>query len=147
MPQNQDWVDLYTYVHDRIMGYDETIKLSKYMVLRLKGMTKGQFICNNKHQKQAEYDYKTILITFKMCSPQILQGFEANKTVFKDETHKFNYAMSIIDNQINDVVVRLRNAKRSEEKTVNLELNNQVHDSAEYIAKNKDVNEELKELW
>jgi hypothetical protein len=147
MPQNPDWVELYTYVHDKIMGYDETMKLSKYMVLRLQGMVKGQFIGNNKHQKQAEYDYRTILITFKMCSPQILQWFESNKTAFKDETHKFNSAMSIIDKEINNVVMRIKNAKKSEEKTVKIELDNQLHEGAEYKTKSKEINNDLKELW
>ena len=147
MPQNPDWVELYTYVHDKIMGYDETMKLSKYMVLRLQGMVKGQFIGNNKHQKQAEYDYRTILITFKMCSPQILQWFESNKTAFKDETHKFNFAMSIIDKEINNVVIRLKNAKKSEEKTVKIELDNQSHEGAMYKTKSKEINNDLKELW
>lgn len=147
MAQNPDWIDLYTYVHDKIMKYDETIKLSKYMVLRLQGMTKGQYIGNNKHQKNAQYDYKTILITFKMCSPQILQWFESNKTAFKDETHKFNSAMSIIDKEINTVVMRLKNAKKSEEKTIDIKLENQIHEGAEYISKSKDVDKGLEDLW
>lgn len=147
MAQNPDWVELYTYVHDKIMSYDETIKLSKYMVLRLQGLCKGQTIANNKHKQNAQYDYKTILLTFKMCSPQILQGFEANKSSFNDETHKFNYALAIVDKEINNVVMRLKKAKKSEEKTVNLELDNQVHEGAKYTSKSKDVNDELKELW
>lgn len=147
MPQDQDWVALYEYVHDKVMGYDKTIKLSKQMVLRLKGMVTGQFIANKNQKQNAQYDFKTILITFKMCSPQILQGFEANKTAFKNEMHKFNYAMTIIDSNINDVVLRLKNAKKSEEKTENIKLDNQVHEGAEYKTKNKKINDNLKELW
>lgn len=147
MPQDQDWIALYEYVHDKVMSYDETIKLSKQMVLRLKGMTTGQFMANKKQKINAQYDYKTILITFKMCLPQILQSFELNKTAFKNEMHRFNYAMTIIDNNINDVVIRLGKAKKAEEKTENIKLDNQIHESAEYKTKSKKINDDLKELW
>ena len=147
MPQDQDWIALYEYVHDKVMNYDETIKLSKQMVLRLKGMTTGQFMANKKQKINAQYDYKTILITFKMCLPQILQSFELNKTAFKNEMHRFNYAMTIIDNNINDVVIRLGKAKKAEEKTENIKLDNQIHESAEYKTKSKEINDNLKELW
>jgi len=147
MAQNPEWVELYEYVREKIMGYDKTIKLPKYMVLRLQGLIKGQFLRNKKQQVNAEYDYKTILITFKFCRQSILQAFEKNKTAFADENHKFNYAMIIIDKEINNVVVRLRNGKKSEEKTIKLELENQIHEGAEYKAKVKKVNKELEELW
>lgn len=147
MPQNQDWIALYEYVHDKVMNYDETIKLSKQMVLRLKGMTTGQFMANKKQKTNAQYDYKTILITFKMCLPAILQGFEGNKTSFKNEMHRFNYAMTIIDNNINDVVMRLEKAKKAEDKTKKIKLDNQTHEGAEYTSKTKDINKELEGLW
>lgn len=147
MPQDPDWEELYEYVREKIMGYDKTIKLPKHMVLRLKGLTKGQFFGNKKQQIHAEYDYKTILITFKFCRQSIMQAFEKNKTAFTDENHKFNYAMIIIDKEINNVVIRLKNAKKSEEKTINIELDNQVHEGAEYKTKSKDTNKELEGLW
>lgn len=148
MAQDPEWVELYEYVREKIMGYDKTIKLPKYMVLRLQGLTKGQFLGNNKQQVNAKYDYKTILITFKFCRQTILQAFEKNKTAFADENHKFNYAMIIIDKEINNVVIRLRNSKKAEEKTINIELENQVHERANYKPKEvKKVNKKLEELW
>ena len=147
MAQDQEWVELYEYVREKIMGYDKTIKLPKYMVLRLQGLTKGQFLGNNKQQVNAKYDYKTILITFKFCKQVILQAFEKNKTAFADENHKFNYAMIIIDKEINNVVIRLKNGKKSEEKTINIELENQVHEGADYKPKSKNTNKELEGLW
>lgn len=147
MAQDPEWVELYEYVREKIMGYDKTIKLPKYMVLRLQGLTKGQFLGNKKQQVNANYDYKTILITFKFCRQAILQAFEKNKTAFADENHKFNYAMIIIDKEINNVVVRLKNGKKSEEKTINIELENQVHEGADYKPKSKDANKELEGLW
>jgi hypothetical protein len=148
MAQDPEWVELYEYVREKIMGYDKTIKLPKYMVLRLQGLTKGQFLGNNKQQVNAKYDYKTILITFKFCRQAILQAFEKNKTAFADENHKFNYAMIIIDKEINNIVIRLKNSKKAEEKTINIELENQVHERANYKPKEiKKVNKKLEELW
>ncbi len=144
---NPEWVELYDYVHDKIMGYDKTVKLPKYIILRLQGLSKGQFIGNNKLEKLAQYDYKTILLTFKMCRLEIMNMIEKNKTTYKNEQHKFNAIMTIIDREINNVVLRLKNVKKSEEKTVNIELYNQTHDSAEYIPKSKQVKKELEDLW
>jgi hypothetical protein len=145
--KNQDWLNLCEYVHTQIMGYDETMKLSKYMILRLQGLSKGIFIANNHIEEQAKYDYKTILITFKFCKLNILQGFESNKGNFKDDSHKFNYALSIVDKEINNIVRRLNDVKKSEEKTINIDLENQVHETAKYKKQNKKVSEDLKELW
>jgi len=43
-----------------IMGYTDE-KLPKYMVLRLKGLERGNFLANKKHTPMANYDFKIIL--------------------------------------------------------------------------------------
>ena len=147
MPQNPDWIALYEYIKIEILKYND-MKLPKYLVLRLQGMTKGQFIANKKNSINASYDYKTILITFKFCKTSILQAFESNKSNFKDEQHKLNYMMAIIDSEINNVVMRLKNAKKAEEKIVNIDLENQTNEGAEYISKSsKPISKEMGELW
>lgn len=141
-----DWVDLYEYVKKEIMGYTDE-KLPKYIVLRLRGLSKGQFLANTKNQPMANYDYKTILYTFKICKQNILIGFRTNNTKFTDEKHKFNYAMVIIENNINDVVIRLKNANLAKEKAEKIELENIYHEGAEYTAKTKVENKTLEDLW
>jgi hypothetical protein len=151
MAQDPKWVELYNYIHDKIMMYDNTIKLPKFIILRLQGLKNGTYIGNKKQKKMAEYDYDTILITFKICRPQILNMLEKNKTTYKDEQHKFNAIMCIIDKEINNVVLKLKNAKKSEEKIIEMNLENQTHESANYISRSKDIKknikEELEELW
>jgi hypothetical protein len=142
-----DWNNLYEYVKKEIMEYPDDYKLPKYIVLRLRGLAKGQFLANNKQTPMANYEYKTILYTFKICKSSILVGFKSNNTKFKDEQHRFNYAMVIIENNINDMVIRLKNAKVAKEKTESLILDNIEHDGAEYIPKTKKENDNLKDLW
>jgi hypothetical protein len=145
--KNADWLDLCEYVKNIILGYDDTMVMPKHLIFRLQGMFKGQFLGNNNLDINAWYDYKTILLTFKFCKGEILQGFEKNKSSFTDENHRINFMMKIIDGELNNVVMRLKKAKKSEEKTENLQLDNQIHETAEYIPKSKIVNKELEELW
>jgi len=144
--KDQDWVDLYEYVKREIMGYTDE-KLPNFMILRLKGLNKGNFLANKKHTPMANYDFKTILYTFKLCKQDILIGLRSNNTKFTGEQHKFNYIMVIIENNINDMVIRLKNAETARIKTIDLELENQTHDSVEYKSKAKKINVELEELW
>lgn len=146
--KQKDWIILCEYVKKEILQYDEDMKIPKFIILRLRGLEKGQFMANKKGRKQASYDYKTILITFKICKAMILQGFKSNQTKFADEKHRFNYAMVIIENEINDVVLRLKRAKESENKTIKIKLNNQNSNSAKYKSMGKKKsNKELEKLW
>lgn len=145
--KDQDWIDLYEYVKKEIMGYSDDLILPKYIVLRLRGLASGQFMANKKQTPLGSYDYKTILYTFKICKSSILTGFKANNTKFKDEQHRFNYVMVIIENNINDMVIRLKNAKIAKEKAENIEMENIYHEGAEYQTKTKEANDTLKDLW
>jgi hypothetical protein len=147
MAQDPNWIELYDYVKYKILGYDESIKLPKYFVLRLKGLQNGQHIANKNHQQNAKYDYQTILTTFKICRPQIINMIEKNKTTYKDENHMINSIMCIIDKEINNVVLKLKSAKKAIEKTENLKLDNQSHETAEYKTKSKEIKKELEDLW
>ena len=95
--ESQDWEELYMYVKN-LMGYDENQSLSKHMVLRLKGLLTGKFIENKNIKDNSNYSYKTILNTFKFCSFDIKNAFRSKS--FKDESHKFNYALVIVEKNI-----------------------------------------------
>jgi len=106
-------------------------------------------MANKKQKPQANYDYKIILLTCKFCKYSILQYIGPNREKIKDERHLINTIMSFVENEINNVVSRLKNAKKAEEKTIHIELENQIHEGAEYKAKskNKRIDKELEELW
>ncbi len=143
----KDWDSLYQYVKKEIMKYGDDMKLPKYMVLRLKGLNKGQFIANKSQKTYANYSFNIILLTFKACKQDILKYTSQN--IFKDEKHRFNYIMTIIENNINEIVLRLDNKKNQEEKIENLKIDNiQDNKSAKYTKKTKEIqNDRLNELW
>lgn len=140
-----DWCELYEYVKKEIMGYTPDIKLSNNMILRLKGLSKGQFLANPNQKPMASYEFKTILYTFKICKSKILDWFRYNEIKFQNEEHRFNSAMCFVEKEINDVVIRLKKTKKAQEKTESIDLTHVTNDVAEYKRKSKDT--KLNDLW
>lgn len=139
----QDWEELYMYVKN-LMGYDEKQSLSKHMVLRLKGLLTGKFIENKNVKDASDYSYKTILNTFKYCSLDIKNAFRSKS--FKDESHKFNYALVIVEKNINDVYIKMRNAKKAKEEAKNATVEIPTHTGAEFKPKEK-KKDKFTDLW
>ena len=146
-PKDKEWKELCGYVKKEILQYDDSMKFPKYLALRLQGLKKGQHIVNNKCEIQANYDDYTILCTFKLCKKRILDYLHDNETKIKNEQHKINLIMKFIEPEINDVYLRLRNAKRMRESIEGESFDNQSNDGAEYKKRTKDVNEKLKKLF
>ena len=123
-----EWDALYQYVRKNVLKYDDNMALPKFMTLRLKGMTEGKFITNNATKEMANYSYELILLTFKFCNIEIQRALREVR--FKDEQHKFNYIMRIVDANINDVYMRLKKKeevkKEVRESTVELPSNTGV---------------------
>lgn len=142
--KDADWCELYEYVKTNILGYD-TQKLPSHFILRLKGLAKGKFIANKNIKPMANYDFKTILYTFKICKPAIMEALRS--VAFKDESHKINYIMVIIEKEINNVVERINKKKISEEKVEVIDITHQDNESAEYKRKEKKENKHLEDLW
>lgn len=144
----EDWCEVYEYMKKDILGYDETMKLPKYVVLRLIGLSEGKFMANKKQESFGEYPFSTILITMKMSKASINSYIHNNKSKFKNEQHKVNGVMKIIESKINDVVLRLRGVEKSEEKIEQSDLSHYEHKSATYKSKSKDKNnDKLEDLW
>ena len=140
----QEFDDLYQYVRKNIMGYDENQALPSDMVLRLKGLSSGKFIENNNTKNRANYSYTTILNTFKFCSPQIHNALRTNS--FKDESHKFNYILKIVEKNINDVYIRMKNVQKAKEEAKNTSVEIITHVGAEYKPKEK-KKDKFSDLW
>ena len=145
--EKKDWNELYQYIKIEIFEYDKSQKLPSYMVLRLKGLKEGKFMANKKITSMANYEYNHILYTFKINKLKIKQIVRSQD--FKNEQHKFNTIMIIIEKEINDVVNRLKQVVKSEEKIEKMKFENMTHEGAEYKNKsiNKILNNELEELW
>lgn len=137
--------ELYKYIKEEIFGYQEQ-SLPKYMILRLKGLAEGKYIANNKTKSSGRYTYKQILYTFKINKMKLKDI--VNSSNFKNESHRFNTIMLIIERDINDVVTRLNQKVKSEAKLETMDLANINHKGADYKNKNdKKLNDELNELW
>ena len=139
------WTELYEYVRKNVMGYDENQSLSKSMVLRLKGLANNKFIANNNIADTANYSYQTILNTFKFCMPDIQRGLRSG--FFKDENHKFNYILKIIENNLNTVYMKMKNVEKSKQKTETMNMNTATYVGADYQIKAQKTSEKLKDLW
>lgn len=142
--EKQDWDNLYQYVKKNIMGYDDSQALSSAMVLRLKGLLTNKFMENNKIESTANYSYETILNTFKFCSPDIQNALRANN--FKDEQHKFNYILKIVEKNINTVYVRMRNIEKAKEEAKKVVIEIPTHTGAEFKPKERKKDKFI-DLW
>lgn len=142
--EKQDWESLYYYVKN-IMGYDENQALSSAMVLRLKGLLTNKFMENGNIASTANYSYEVILNTFKFCSADIQKALRTNN--WKDEQHKFNYILKIVEKNINTVYMKMKNLEKAKEEAETIDM----ADTAKYVNtfKKRDAkkNSRLDELW
>ncbi len=115
--------------------------------MELQGLKKGQHIANNNIENNACYDDYTLLCAFKVCKRRIVDYLTQNETKIKDENHKINLIAKMVEPEINDVYIRLQQAKKKEEKIQNKSFENQLNQGADYIKRTKDVNDRLKNLF
>ena len=138
------WDALYTYVRKNIMGYDDNQALSSTMVLRLKGLSTNKFIENNNIQDGANYSYEVVLNTFKFCSPEISKALRTCN--FQNEQHKFLYITKIVENNINNVYIRMKNIEKAKEEAKNTTIDAPTHIGAEFKPKEK-KKDKFSDLW
>lgn len=117
--EKQEFDKLYQYVK-KILGYNDDMALPKFMVMRLKGLSEGKFYANHKTKSMAHYDYNTIYLAFIYCKDKIQKSLQTKN--FTNEQNKINYIMAIVENNINDVVIKLKNAKKNEDKMHKMEV-------------------------
>ena len=133
--EKRDWNELCEYFKKEILGYGDDMKFPKFLALRLKGLQTGNFIVNKNNKLQGSYTFKEILITCKYSKLDIMIGFRSNS--FADEKHKINYAMSIIESNLNTIKERLKSRQQAEQKLENVEVN--MIEGATYKKKTKEV--------
>ncbi len=137
------WDDLYQYVKN-LLGYDENQALSSTMVLRLKGLLTNKFIENGNIADTANYSYETILNTFKYSSVDIQNALRTNN--FKDESHKFNYILKIVEKNINTVYMRMKNIEKSEDKIKEIDTTVATYNGIQYKSK-QTKKDKFSDLW
>lgn len=138
------WDELYRYVKNNVMGYDDNQALSNTMVLRLKGLLTNKFIENGNIADTANYSYEVVLNTFKYCSPELQKALRTN--MFVDEQHKFNYILKIVENNINNVYTRMKNSEKAKEEAKNIMVETPTHTGAEFKPREK-KKDKFADLW
>lgn len=140
------WDNLYQYVKKEILMYDDTQAIPSNLVLRLKGLSKGKYIENKKQKDKADYSYEVILYAFKISKPVIMSATSGKN--FDTEMQRFNYICKIVENNINDVYIRLKNARSRVKKTQNVDTGVFENKGSEYNKKTVDItNPKLNDLW
>ena len=137
------WENLYYYVKN-LLGYDENQALSSAMVLRLKGLSTNKFMENEKIKSTANYSYEVILNTFKFCSPDIQRALRTNS--WANEAHRFNYILKVVESNINNVYLRMKNIEKAKEEAKNTMVEIPTHTGAEFKPKEKKTNK-FSDLW
>ena len=126
------------------MGYDQNQALPNTMVLRLKGLLSGKFIENNNTEDKANYSYETILYTFKYCDSQIQKALRTN--TFNSEMHKFLYVVKIVENNINDVYMKMKNVQKAKEEAKNTVIETVDYKGAEFKPR-ENKKDKFSDLW
>ena len=141
------WDKVYDYFRYKVLCYEGMKPLPKGTVLRLKGMLEGKFMANNNIEDIADYSYEILLNTLKYSLPDIQKGFKNN--TFKDEKHRTNYALKIVEENLNTVYVKMESAKKAEDKTDLVDTAIITHEGAKYKADNKKIHSKsrLNDLW
>ena len=144
--ENLEWEELYEYVKINVLGYDSEQLLPQYITIRLLGLSRGKYVANNKSANNAKYSYKTILNTFKFCTTDIQKALRNNK--FKDEQHKFLYIAKIVENNVNDIYMRMKSIEKAKEEAENTTIDAANYIGADYQRKTKEVSSKLlNDLW
>ena len=142
----QEWLELVSWVGTEIFGYDGNQKLQKGALLRLKGLSTGQVVANNKCEKHGNYSCDVILTAFKINKDKILQSIATKD--FASEANKMAYVCAIVRNNLNDVYTRMNNAKKSSDKTESVNTDALTHTAAQYTPqKEEKINKKFEDLW
>lgn len=146
--EDASWIELCEYVKKEILNYDDTMKFPKNLAIRMKGLKYGQYMANNNKNHEAMYDDYTLLCTFKLCRSRIVNYIQNNAISIKDEEHRINIVMKIVESEVNDVHMRLQAAQQSKQKIQRVSFDTQTSTSAEYKKKTKEkTNKKLDDLF
>lgn len=139
--------DVYSYIRDDLFEYGDT-PLPRWLVLRLKGLSNGKFVANKKVKSNGKYSWKEILVTFKLKENYLKHLMKTGK--FKNEKHKINYIMVIVESEINDVVQLLKKKDKTNsiaKEQAKKDIINDVESKEYKKNKEKELSDKQKNLW
>lgn len=144
--KNNEFLQMCSWIERELMGYTGTQRLHKNACLRLQGLRKGQHVANNSCEMYGEYPVNVVFNTFKANKFVILRAI--NGKTFETEDQKMAYICAIVSNRINDMYTRMKNAKKSEEKSEVIDIGAQNSEVAKYQRQTEEVvNSTFEEIW
>lgn len=144
--EKQDWDELYQYVKLNVFNYDENQSLPSNIVLALKGLQTGKAIENRKIKDTAHYPFKIILLSFKLNKNKI--DYVIKTKDFKSEQSKFSYIKKIVEGDLNNLYIRVKESEKAKNRVEGIDLSNLENNSkAKYTTKTKEPNKKLKKYW
>ena len=102
-------------------------------------------MANNSHEMYGEYPID-VINTFKANKFIILKAIKGK--TFDSEDQKIAYICAIVSSRINDMYTRMKNAKKSEDKSEKIDVGAQNSEAAEYKRQTEEViNSTFEGLW
>ena len=144
--KNGEFLQMCEWIERELFNYDDKQHLHKMSCLRLQGLRKGKAVGNNKTQDFGDYSVECVFNTFK-ANKLILQNAIKGKS-FADESKKMAYICKIVEGRINEMYIRMKNAKISQQKQESIDVEVQNNDAADYKRQTEEsVNSVFEDIW
>lgn len=146
--KNEEFLKMCEWIEVEIFNYNIANKehLHRMACLRLQGLRKGKPIGNNKTEDFGDYSVECVFNTFKAHKEEILKAIKGKN--FADESRKMAYICRIVENHLNDMAIRMKNAKASQEKQEYIDTQTQNNDTAKYQKQTTEVqNDTFEGIW
>lgn len=138
--ENQDWINLYEYVRREVWKLPHDRPLPPHFINRIKSLRFGRYLMRGRKVTQS-YTYKQMYYTFLVCNKNIQDAFK--RMDFSDDTHKVDYMMAIIVNNINGVCDRIDNKERCDDELQVKQVESLAQPKSEFVNKTKTKFDEL----
>lgn len=147
--KDAEFRDMCAWIEKELFGYDENQKLQTMACLKLQGLRKGKVIGNNKTEDYGDYSVECVFNTFKFYKNTILDCLKGKN--FSSETAKMGYICAIVRDKINNMYVRMKNAKNNQERRERAVLNKvdyRTEHNVQYQRQTEDINsDKFEDMW
>ena len=143
-----DWIEFAEYVKTNILCYDEKQGFPQNLAIRLKGLQSGVFMKNNNLESEADYRYDVLLTTAKLVKDRVLNYYKNNERIITGERHKWNLLCKFIEQEIDDVYIRVTRREDAEEKLDRYDISHLFTEQADFIqGEQVEIEDWMKEIW
>lgn len=135
---------VFDFFEHKILGYTNSQHLQKKSVLSVLGLTTGQNIINNSHEKYGEYSFREVYYTCVFCKDRMQKALSAKN--FDGESQTVAYLTAIVRNNLNEISNKLKDNESSKKK-IEVQETIPLHiETAKYTPKGT-VNDKFKDMW